>query len=82
MKIGSHTWAPLSSAEAESKEKHGVLDPMPEFTIASPYIHSRVNSNTFTMGNPDNPMPESTLTLCQGRLYPPVREFGFALWIW
>ncbi len=25
------------------------------------------------------PMPESTLTLCQSRLYPPVRVFGFGL---
>ncbi len=24
-------------------------------------------------------MPESTLTLCQSRLYPPVRDFGFGL---
>ncbi len=24
-------------------------------------------------------MPESTLTLCQDRLYPPVRDFGFGL---
>jgi hypothetical protein len=31
------------------------------------YVHSRVDANTFTMGNP---MPESTLTLCQSRLYP------------
>jgi hypothetical protein len=23
--------------------------------------------------------PESTLTLCQSRLYPPVRDFGFSL---
>jgi hypothetical protein len=35
-------------------------------------MHSRVDSNTFTMGNP---MPESTLTLCQSRLYPPVGDF-------
>jgi hypothetical protein len=46
---------------------------MPELTtITSPYVHSRVDSNTFTMGNrtPDgetarvdlNPMPESTLS--------------------
>ncbi len=34
---------------------------MPKLTITSPYVHSRVDSNTFTMGNP---MPESTLTLC------------------
>jgi hypothetical protein len=39
---------------------------MPEFTITSPYVHVRVDSNTFTMGNP---MPESTLSLCQSRLY-------------
>ncbi len=48
-------------SEAESQEKHGVWDPMPELTITSPYVHSRVDSNTFTMGNP---IPESTLTLC------------------
>ncbi len=33
--------------------------------------HSRVDSNTFTM---DSHIPESTLTLCQSRLYPPVRD--------
>ncbi len=32
--------------EAKSKEKHGVWDPMAELTIASPYVHSRVDSNT------------------------------------
>jgi hypothetical protein len=26
-----------------------------------------------------NPIPESTLTLCQSRLYPPIRDFGFGL---
>ncbi len=57
--------------EAESKEKHGLWDPMPELTITSRYVHSRVDSNTFFMGNP---MPGSTLTLCQSRLYPPVRD--------
>jgi hypothetical protein len=31
---------------------------MPELTITSPFVHSRVDSNTFTMGNP---VPESTL---------------------
>jgi hypothetical protein len=35
---------------------------MPELTITSPYVNSKVDSNTFTMGKP---MPESTLTLCQ-----------------
>ncbi len=36
--------------EAESKEKHGVWDLMPELTVTSPYVHSRVDSNTFKMG--------------------------------
>ncbi len=47
-----------------------------ELIITSPYayVNSRVDSNTFTMGNP---MPESTLTICQSRLYPPVRDSGF-----
>jgi hypothetical protein len=49
---------------------------MPELTITSTYVHSRVDSNTFTMGNP---VTESTLTLCQRRLYPLVRDFGFGL---
>jgi hypothetical protein len=66
---------PRGKPEAESIEKHGVWDPIPELTITSPYVHSRVDSITFTMGNP---MPESTLTLCQRRLYPPVRDFGLA----
>jgi hypothetical protein len=30
--------------EAQSEEKHGVWDPMPELTITSPYVHSRVDS--------------------------------------
>ncbi len=45
-------------------------DPMPELTITSPYVHSRVDSSTNTTGNP---MPESTLALCQSRLYPYAR---------
>jgi hypothetical protein len=27
----------------------------------------------------DYPMPESTLTLCQSRLYSPIKDFGFGL---
>ncbi len=34
-----------------------------DYSITSPYVHSRVDSKTFTMGN-----PLSTLTLCQNRL--------------
>jgi hypothetical protein len=53
---------------------------MPELTITSPYICPlQSRPNTFTMGL-GNPMPESTLTLCQSRLYPPVRDLGFGLW--
>ncbi len=49
---------------------------MPELArITSPYVHFRVDSNTFIMGNP---MPESILTLCQGRLYPPVRDLALS----
>ncbi len=47
-----------------------------ELTITSAYVHSRVDSNTFTTGKP---MPESTLTLRQSRLFPPVRDIGFGL---
>jgi hypothetical protein len=36
----------------------------------------RVDSNTFALGNS---VPESILTLCQSRLYSPVRDFGFGL---
>ncbi len=49
------------SSEAESKEKHGEWDPMP-LTITSPSVDSRVDYNTFTMGNP---MPEPTLSPSQ-----------------
>ncbi len=44
----------------------------------TPFVHSRVDSKTFTM---DNPMPEPTLTLRQSQLYPPVRDLasGFNL---
>jgi hypothetical protein len=49
---------------------------MPELTITSPYVHSRVDSNTFTMGNP---MPESTLnySMPESTLFP-----SQGLWIW
>jgi hypothetical protein len=60
--------------EAESLEKHGVWDPMLEFEYNLTLCPVRVDSNTFSMGNS---MPESTLTLYQSRLYPPVRDFGF-----
>ncbi len=57
------------SAWGRIQRKLNVWDPMPELTITSPYVHSRVNSSTFNLGNP---MPEWTLTLCQSRLYSPI----------
>jgi hypothetical protein len=36
--------------ETVFKEKHGVCDPLPEFTITSPYVEARVDSNTCSMG--------------------------------
>ncbi len=67
----------VSDPADESKAKHGVWDPMPELTITSPYADSRVDSGSFTMGNPK---PESTVTLCQSLLYSPVRDLRFGLW--
>jgi hypothetical protein len=48
--------------EAESKDKHNVWDTMPELTITSPYVDSRVDSHTCIMGNPK---PESTSTFAR-----------------
>jgi hypothetical protein len=38
--------------EAKSKEKQGVWDPMPELTITSPSVDSRVDSYRCTMDSP------------------------------
>ncbi len=61
-------------AEAESKEMG--WDHLPELTLTSPYVHCRVDSITFTMGNT---MTESTTILCRSRLYPPVRDLIWPL---
>ncbi len=73
----SHGLYTASTPEAEFKEKHGVRDSMPELTLTLPYVHSRVDSNIFTIGNT---MPKSTLTLWQSQLYPQ----GLRIWpqIW
>ncbi len=39
-------------------------------------IDRNLDFNTCTIGNP---IPESTLTLCQSRLYSPVRDLGLSL---
>jgi hypothetical protein len=54
------------------QKKHGVWDSITELTITSHYDRSRVDSNTFSMGNP---MPESTLTLY---FIPPIRTLDLA----
>jgi hypothetical protein len=46
------------------------MGPYAGIDYTSPYV----DSNTYTMGNT---IPESTLTLCQSRLYPPVRDLGW-----
>ncbi len=43
--------------------------------ITSPYAHSRVDSNTFTMGNP---MPESTFSPSQGLWISPLKLVLFS----
>jgi hypothetical protein len=73
-----NNWLISSSRGRIQRKTWSVWDPMPELTITSPYVHSRVDSNTFTMGL-GNPVPESTLTVCQSRLYPLAKDFGFGL---
>jgi hypothetical protein len=60
-------WADVDPAE--SKGKHGVWDPRPEFSITSPYVHSRVDSNTCTMG----------IGQPYARLCPSVRDLGLGI---
>jgi hypothetical protein len=65
-----------SSPEAESKEKHGFWDPMPELTINSHYVYIQRRLKQIYHGQPYarvdlNPMPESTLSPGQGlRIWP------------
>jgi hypothetical protein len=61
---------------ADSEEKHRVWDDIPELTITSPFVQSRHQHIYHGRGDP---LPKSTITLCQSRLYPPVRDFGFCL---
>jgi hypothetical protein len=54
-------------AEAKSKEKPCVWNPMLELSITSPYVHFRVGYNGQPYARVDlNPMPESTLSPSQG----------------
>jgi hypothetical protein len=62
---------------------------MSELTITSSYMSTPAESTPThlpwainSMPESINPMPEPTLTLCQSRLYPPVRDFGFGLCEW
>ncbi len=60
--------------DAESKEKHGVWDPMPKLTITSPKLHPRVDSQHIYDGQDYAGVDLNPI--CQSRLY----HFGFGLW--
>jgi hypothetical protein len=67
----------MTNPEAESKEKHGEWDLLPELIITTPYVHSRVNSTTFGQPNARvdlNPMPESTIYPSQGLMIWPQKK--------
>ncbi len=51
-------------SEAESKEKHGVWDPVLELSVTSPCISKSESNVTVNL----NPMPESTLSPQPGTL--------------
>jgi hypothetical protein len=58
--------------EAESKEKHRVWDP---YAGVDYDLHLCRLQHIYH----GQPIPESTLTLCQSRLYPPVRDLDLTL---
>ncbi len=79
-----HLWNSMHPSRGRIQRKTWCMGPYARVDyITSPYVHSRVDCNTFIGGNP---MPESTLILGQSRLYPQVRDFGFSLsstvWKW
>ncbi len=63
----SEYWMTYRWPGGRIQRKHGVWDLTSELTITSPYVHYKVESNTFPMGNPTL---ESTLIPSRG------------LWIW
>jgi hypothetical protein len=65
-------------SEAESKEKHGVWNPMPELTMYSPYVHSRVDFNTFTTGI-GSPYARVSLTYARVDFIPQSGSLDWAL---
>ncbi len=60
---GSYMQRTTNGTEAESKEKHGLCDPMPELTITSLMSTPESTPTHLLWGNP---MPESTLSPRQG----------------
>ncbi len=58
--------------EAESKEKHGAGD---DYNRTLCPLQSRLQHIYH-----GQPQARPTLTLCQSRLYPPIRDFVFRLW--
>ncbi len=67
----------VSDQRPNPKKNLGYMGPHAGVDYTSPYGPIPESTpNTFTMGNP---IPELTLTICQSRLYPPVKDFGFGL---
>ncbi len=66
------------TSETVFKEKRGVWDPMPEFTVTSPYVDFRSPGSTPTHGALGNPMPESASSPSQGLRICPQPTFMFS----
>ncbi len=66
----------LFRLQRPNPKKYGVWDPVNDYNLTLFPLQSRLDSNTLTMGLP---MPELTLTLCQSRLFSPVKDFEFGL---
>jgi hypothetical protein len=54
----------LMSTQESTQTKHGVWDPMPELTITSPYVDSRVASNITRCNGPCAGV-DYNLTICR-----------------
>ncbi len=69
-RLPTSTWLILVY-EVETKEKHGIWDPLPEvdYILTLSLLQSRLH-------HIKDGQPESTLTLCQSRLYPPSQGLG------
>jgi hypothetical protein len=69
---------PATMAEAESKEKHGVWDPMSELTISLTLCHCPLQSRLQHIYH-GQPYAKVDPNLCQSRLYPSVWDFSLSV---